>query len=66
MAAKTGSADVVELLLADERVDPAAENNEAIRWAAKNGQIDVVELLLADERVHSRLSRQEIEKYSKL
>ena len=29
--------DVVQLLLQDPRVDPAADNNYAIRWASTNG-----------------------------
>ena len=34
--------EVVELLLGDERVDPAADDNYAIRWAAQNGRTEVV------------------------
>jgi hypothetical protein len=35
----------------DDRVDPSARTNEAIRMAARNGQEGVVSLLLADGRV---------------
>ncbi len=42
---------VVGLLLADPRVDPSTQDNEAIRWASKKGHLDVVQLLLADPRV---------------
>ena len=42
---------VVELLLSDPEVNPAADNNYAIRMASENGHRDVVELLLVDERV---------------
>jgi ankyrin repeat protein len=43
--------EVVKLLLADERVDPAARNDWAIRHASRNGHSGIVKLLLADERV---------------
>ena len=43
--------EVVELLLKDERVNPAAEDDYAIGVAAKNGHEKVVELLLKDKRV---------------
>jgi hypothetical protein len=42
---------VVKLLFADQRVDPAAENNWAIRNASANGHAGVVKLLFADQRV---------------
>jgi hypothetical protein len=42
---------VVELLLQDKRVDPAANQNYAIRSAARNGHSAVVELLSRDARV---------------
>jgi hypothetical protein len=50
-ASKNGHASVVELLLANPRVDPAAHSNWAIKWAAQNGHASVVALLLADPRV---------------
>jgi hypothetical protein len=42
---------VVERLLQDERVNPAAQNNKAICSAARNGHSAVVELLSKDARV---------------
>jgi ankyrin repeat protein len=47
-----GHVDVVKLLLADPRVDPAAIDNFAIRWSSQNGHVEVVKLL-ADSRVRS-------------
>jgi hypothetical protein len=41
----------VKLLLADDRVDPATDNNYAIGLASYSGHLAVVKLLLADERV---------------
>ena len=54
-AAKRGDINNVRLLLADPRVDPAARNNDAIRWASGNGHSEVVKLLLNDPRVDWRL-----------
>lgn len=51
LAIKANNIDVVKSLLADSRVDPAARDNFAIRWASENGHVDVVKLLLADGRV---------------
>jgi ankyrin repeat protein len=47
-AVKNDRLDNVRLLLADERVDPSADQNRAIRCARS---LDVVKLLLLDERV---------------
>jgi hypothetical protein len=41
----------VKLLLADSRVSPADQNNEAIFYAAANGHLNVVKLLLTREDV---------------
>jgi hypothetical protein len=41
----------IELLMADERVDPSAEDNLAIRRASIFGHHECVALLLADDRV---------------
>jgi hypothetical protein len=41
----------VKLLMKDERVDPSAQSNAAIRYASENGHSLVVELLLKDKRV---------------
>ncbi len=40
-----------KVLLADQRVDPSAENNWDIIWASKKGHLEIVKLLLADPRV---------------
>jgi hypothetical protein len=48
---KKGRTTVVERLLADPRVDPAANDNYAIRLASQNGHATVVDVLLADPRV---------------
>ena len=47
--------DIVELLIADPRVDPTAKNNNAIRMASRNGHTETVALLLADPRVEGIL-----------
>jgi hypothetical protein len=46
-----GKLAVVNQLLQDERVDPAALDNAAIRVSSRNGHLAVVQLLLQDERV---------------
>ena len=51
---KSGSVRVVELLLIDRRIDPSADNNDAIRLASYNGHTEIVRLLLADSRVDPR------------
>ena len=38
-------------LLNDPRVDPSADNNDAICCASDNGQVEVVKLLLNDPRI---------------
>ncbi len=50
-AAKTGNTDKVKLLLTNPEVNPAADNNNPIRWASHNGHTEVVRLLLNDPRV---------------
>ncbi len=47
-----GNTEIVELLLADNRVDPSVENNLAIRYASESGHTEVVKLLLDDPRVN--------------
>lgn len=49
-AAQNGHVDVVELLLGDPRVDPAAHDHAAIVFAASRGHLYVIDLLLADGR----------------
>ena len=46
-----GQSFLVKLLLADKRVNPADDNNYAIRLASRDGHTEVVKLLLADPRV---------------
>ena len=43
--------EVVKLLLANDKVDPSADNNWAIRLASNNGHLEVVKLLLANDKV---------------
>ena len=50
-ACELGMRRVPSFLLRDGRVDPSAENNDAIRLASERGHRDVVELLLGDDRV---------------
>lgn len=59
-AAKHGLIEVVERLLADPRVDPAAEGNRALHAAATNGHAAVVACLLADPRVSPVASDRDI------
>src|SRR3972149_5184807 len=49
--AEKGDSEVVELLLADPRVDPSVNNNFAIRMASEYGRNKVVALLLVNSRV---------------
>ena len=41
----------MQLLLVDERVDPSAEDNYAIKSASRNEHSRIVKLLLRDQRV---------------
>ena len=50
MASTFGKSDIVKLLLADPRVDPPEDNNDAIIRASYFGNSEVVKLLLADDR----------------
>jgi hypothetical protein len=50
-AARNGHLAIVERLLQDDRVDPSAEDNYAVRMAAENGHLAVVDRLLEDDRV---------------
>ena len=43
--------DSASTFVKDQSMDPAEDNNFAIRRAAQNGHVDVVRLLLADARV---------------
>jgi hypothetical protein len=51
MACRGGHLAVVERLLQDQRVNPADNNNNAIRMASGCGRVLVVDRLLQDERV---------------
>ncbi|KAJ2988320.1 hypothetical protein HDV02_005637, partial [Globomyces sp. JEL0801] len=42
---------IVEMLLADSRVDPSLHSNIAIRLASQLGHVEIVEMLIADPRV---------------
>ena len=48
----TENFEAVRLLLQDNRVDPSADNNYAIRKASENGHTEIVKLLLQDYRVN--------------
>jgi hypothetical protein len=50
-ACAEGNCDTVKSLLKDCRVDPAHDNNFALRCACENGHIDIVKILLADNRL---------------
>ena len=41
----------IQLLSLKIRVNPAADENNAIRWASQNGHLEVVKILLQDPRV---------------
>jgi hypothetical protein len=56
LASKSGHLEVVERLLQDERVDPSARDNQAVRWAAENGYLTVVDRLLEDDRVDAAVA----------
>ena len=43
--------EAVRLLLQDPRVNPAADHNQAMRWASLYGYTEIVRLLLKDKRV---------------
>ena len=51
VAAVNGDSTKVERLMEDERVDPTASDNYAIRISAEKGHDQVVKLLLNDRRV---------------
>jgi hypothetical protein len=51
LASANGHAAIVQLLLADPRVDPCARANLALQFASEYGRESVVKILLADPRV---------------
>ncbi len=50
-AAKNKNNLAIKVLLTDQRADPSADDNSAIRKASENGHTEVVKLLLEDKRV---------------
>ncbi len=51
IASANGSTNVIKILLADTRLDPSDDDNEAIELASQYGHTEVMELLLNDNRV---------------
>ncbi|MDF2577349.1 MAG: hypothetical protein K0S74_833 [Chlamydiales bacterium] len=51
-ASQTGCIETIEFLIKDRKIDPAVNDNEAIREAASNGHSKVVHMLLNDPRVN--------------
>jgi hypothetical protein len=49
-AIKVNSLETVKFLMSDKRVDPSAENNEAIIEASSKGHVEIVKELLKDTR----------------
>ncbi|KAI8900063.1 ankyrin repeat-containing domain protein [Globomyces pollinis-pini] len=49
-AGENGHAEVIKLLLQDDRIDPTEDDSQALRLASENGHLEVVELLLEDGR----------------
>ena len=64
LASHYGHAEVVELLLQVEGVEPAAQENDAIRRASFNGHAAVVELLLKDKRADPAAAESEAIRYA--
>lgn len=50
-AAWNGHTDIVRLLLTDPRVDPVANDDQAIRFSASRGHTEVVKILLSQQKV---------------
>lgn len=55
-AADNGHADIVELALADDRVDPLVNHNFPLRTSDNMEHTEVIKLLLNDERVINDLT----------
>ena len=51
IAVQENRLDVVDTLLKDERVNPAALDNQAIRMAVRREYVEMIQLLLTDARV---------------
>jgi hypothetical protein len=61
----------VKLVLADSRVSPADQNNEAIFYAAANGHLNAVKLLLLfivfnTRTIRVKLTRVEVASYCRI
>lgn len=54
-AAAVGSSETLQLLLADERIDPVED--KAIQSSIVNGRLDNLQVLLADERIANQLQQ---------
>jgi ankyrin repeat protein len=57
-ASVEGHVEIVDLLLRDERVDPAVKNSggrTALHMATSRGHSEIVKLLLADQRTDPRV-----------
>jgi len=50
-ACESGSEEVVEFLLNDERVDPTIHKNSCVYLSSINGHVNILKLLLKDKRV---------------
>ncbi|EPZ32247.1 hypothetical protein ROZALSC1DRAFT_30450 [Rozella allomycis CSF55] len=46
-----GHYEVVKLLMSDDRVDPSADENFALKYAYHNGHTELTKLLVSDPRV---------------
>jgi len=64
-ASCNGHLPVVERLLQDVRVNPAARDNLAIRLASASGHLSVVERLSQDARVGNLLTDEQFRYYRK-
>jgi ankyrin repeat protein len=55
---------IIQLLLGNRGVNPAANQNEAIRHASRNGHYEIVKLLLKDSRVDPSANDNEAIRYA--
>lgn len=55
LACEENRADLLKILLDDERIDPTEENNRAFYYVFQNGYTDLVGLFLKDGRVNFTL-----------
>jgi len=55
VACNNGNVEVVKLLLACPRVNPAAKDNYALKVSIQNGHKEVIQLLLKSEKVDSEV-----------